>query len=48
MIRSLRKLTLKPSKAEPLADDYSPIAKATAYMAIAISKDLTPRKIGPS
>ena len=48
MIRSLRNLTFKPGKAEPMDDDNSHMAEATAYMAIAISKGLTPWKVGSS
>ena len=48
VIRSLRKLTFKPGKAEPMDDDNCHIAEAAAYVAIAISKGLTPWKIGPS
>ena len=42
--RSLRNLTFKPGKAEPMDDDNSHMAEATAYMAIAISKGLTPSR----
>jgi len=48
VIRSLRNLTFKPGKAEPMDDDNSHMAEATAYMAIAISKGLTPWKVGSS
>ena len=48
VIRSLRTLTFKPGKAEPMDDDNSHMAEATAYMAIAISKGLTPWKVGSS
>ena len=48
VVRSLRNLTFKPGKAEPMDDDNSHMAEATAYMAIAISKGLTPWKVGPS
>ena len=47
MIRSLRNLTFKPGKAEPM-DDNSHMAEAAEYMAIAISKGLNPLKVGPS
>ena len=45
-MRSLRNLTFKPGKAEPMDDVNSHTAEATAYMAIAISKGLTPWKVG--
>ncbi|WP_066910697.1 MULTISPECIES: hypothetical protein [unclassified Synechococcus] len=48
LIRSLRNLTFKPGKAEPTDDDNSHMAEATAYMAIAISKGLTPWTVGSS
>ena len=48
VIRSLRNLTFKPGKAEPMDEDNSHMAEATAYMAIAISKGLTPWKVGSS
>ena len=48
MIRSLRNLTFKPEEAEPMDVDNSHMAEATAYMAIAISKGLTPWKVGSS
>ena len=48
VIRSLRNLTFKPGKAEPMDDDNSHMAEATAYMAIAISKGLTPWTVGSS
>ena len=44
----LRNLTFKPGKAQPMDDDNSHMAEATAYMAIAISKGLTPWKVGSS
>ena len=46
MVRSLRNLTFKPGKAEPMDDVNSHTARATAYMALAISKGLTPWKVG--
>lgn len=48
VIRSLKNLTYKPGKAEPMDDDHSHMAEASAYMAIAISKGLTPWKVGPA
>lgn len=48
VVRSLRNLTFKPGKAEPMDDDNSHMAEACAYMAIAISKGLTPWKVGRS
>ena len=45
-MRSLRNLTFKPGKAEPIDDVSSHMAEATAYMAIAISKGLAPWKVG--
>ena len=41
VIRSLRKLTFKPGKAETMDDDYSHIADAIASTAIGMSKGLT-------
>ena len=48
VIRSLRNLTFKPGKAEPMDDNNSHMAQAAEYMAIAISKGLNPLKVGPS
>ena len=48
VIRSLRYLPFKPGKAEPMDDDNSHMAEATAYMAIAISKGLKPWTVGSS
>ena len=48
MIRSLWNLTFKPGKTEPMDDDNIHMTEATAYMAIAISKGLTPWTVGSS
>ena len=45
-MRSLRNLTFKPGKAERMDNVNSHMAEATAYMAIAISKGMTPWKVG--
>jgi len=48
VIRSLKNITYKPGKAEPADNDHSHMSEATAYMAIAIAKGLTPWRVGKS